>query len=341
MKLASFIQTYNLSNKIFDISDRNINRDNYAYFYFMLKDTFKKQGIDLSTCDINEPSYSDIVLYHGLTQDFIDYGYNKSYLLAIESSHVDPKSFDENYHYYFKKIFTWNDDLIDNKKYFKVNYAFAIPKTIPKKFKNKKLCCTIAGNKSASHSDELYTKRVEFIRWFETYHPKEFDLYGTGWNKYHFSGPKIVRAFNKIPYIPELIAKFTNNKYSSYKGLVDSKFETMKNYKFAICYENIKDQNGYITEKIFDCFFAGCVPIYWGAKNVTEYIPRECFIDKREFDSFERIYDYIKNMDEKTYINYLNAIEKFLNSSKADPFRAENFASTIVNEVLKDLDDFS
>lgn len=43
-------------------------------------------------------------------------------------------------------------------------------------------------------------------------------------------------------------------------------------------------------------------------------------------------------MDEKTYMNYLDAIEEFLNSSKADPFRAETFANTIVGEILKDID---
>lgn len=332
--LASFIQTYNLSNKIFDISDDKINRDNYGYFYFMLKDVFKKNGIDLSTCDINEPNKSNIILYHGLTQEFIDYGYNKSYLLAIESLHVDSKAFDVEYHKYFKKIFTWNDDMIDNKKYFKVNYAFDIPKTIPKQFDGKKLCCTIAGNKSANHTDELYTKRVEFIRWFEKYYPNEFDLYGVGWDEKNFGKSLVGKVLNRIKPLRRLCA----SKFPSYKGKVESKNETMKNYKFAICYENIKDQNGYITEKIFDSFFAGCVPIYWGAKNITEHIPKECFIDKREFHSFEELYEYIKNMDEKTYMNYLDAIEEFLNSSKADPFRAETFANTIVGEILKDID---
>ena len=43
-------------------------------------------------------------------------------------------------------------------------------------------------------------------------------------------------------------------------------------------------------------------------------------------------------MDEKKYMNYLENIESFLNSSKADPFRAETFASTIVNEIIKDMD---
>ncbi|WP_226896450.1 glycosyltransferase family 10 domain-containing protein [Poseidonibacter ostreae] len=59
---------------------------------------------------------------------------------------------------------------------------------------------------------------------------------------------------------------------------------------------------GYITEKIFDSFFAGCVPVYLGADNITEHIPKECFIDKREFDTYEKLYKYLKNMSDEEYV---------------------------------------
>ncbi|MCL1721757.1 glycosyltransferase family 10, partial [Vibrio parahaemolyticus] len=54
-------------------------------------------------------------------------------------------------------------------------------------------------------------------------------------------------------------------RYKSYKGSVESKTHTLKNYKFCICFENAQMIEGYITEKIFDCFFSATVPIYWGA----------------------------------------------------------------------------
>ena len=330
----SFVQNYNLNNKIFDINDKKINRDNYGYFYYKLKEEFNERKFDLSTCDLNKPSDSKIVLYHGLKQKFIDYGYEKSYLISMESPHVDPNSFDKNYHKYFKKVFTWDDNLVDNKKYFKVNYAFDIPKNIPKKFENKKLCCVIAGNKTTNDKNELYSKRVEFVRWFEEKHLDEFDLYGTNWDKRDFGRSFIGKVFNRISFFRKIFFK----PFKSYKGLVESKNDTYRNYKFTICYENIKEESGYITEKIFDAFFAGCIPIYWGAKNIQDHIPKECFIDKRNFNSYEEIFEYIKKMNEKTYMAYLDSIEIFLNSSKADEFRAEVFAKTIVDEIIKDLE---
>jgi len=320
------IGLWSQSSSLFDYKN---NRDGYTYRWFALLEKFRNKNILLNTfqsCD--ETKQFDILIENGIQ----GCSHNKKYLLIIESPHVRPQDWNKNKHKEYQKVFCWDDELVDDKKYLKLNYAFDIPKTIPKQFDGKKLCCTIAGNKSANHPDELYTKRVEFIRWFEKYYPNEFDLYGTSWDQYRFGHSFLGKVLNKIKPLRK------KNLFPSYKGMVDSKFETMKNYKFSICYENIKDQSGYITEKIFDSFFAGCVPIYWGAKNITEHIPKECFIDKREFDSFEEIYQFLKNMDEKTYMSYLEAIEEFLNSSKADPFRAERFADTIVGEIMKDLE---
>ena len=44
---------------------------------------------------------------------------------------------------------------------------------------------------------------------------------------------------------------------------VKNKIEWLKSYKFNLCFEN-SSQPGYLTEKLFDAFMSGCVPIYWG-----------------------------------------------------------------------------
>jgi len=46
--------------------------------------------------------------------------------------------------------------------------------------------------------------------------------------------------------------------------MVGHKKPIMEQYKFSIYHENARNIPGYITEKIFDSFFAGCVPVYWG-----------------------------------------------------------------------------
>jgi hypothetical protein len=48
-------------------------------------------------------------------------------------------------------------------------------------------------------------------------------------------------------------------------------------YKFIICFENSKT-DGYVTEKIFNVFLSGSIPIYDGAPNITDYIVPGSFI---------------------------------------------------------------
>lgn len=329
MKATLFTSPYYFNNRLFDLSDKIFNRDNCLYGFYMLKKEFEKNGIDLSTQDINLPSESRFILYNempGIKDVFAD---KNNYLLIFESEVIRPDNWDIKSHKYFNKLFTWNDEFVDNKKYFKINYAHKIPVDLKFGLRGKdKLCTLIAGHKFKSHSLELYTERVNAIRWFEQNHPEDFDLYGIGWDRHYFQG--VLSRLNRFKSLTGLLKP----DYPSYKGSIESKRKILQKYKFAICYENARDIPGYITEKIFDCFFAGCIPVYWGAPNVTDHIPADTFIDRRNFKSYKELYTYLKNMPHKEYIGYLNAIKDFVKSDKIYPFSAECFVEAIVNEVM-------
>ncbi|WP_333804538.1 glycosyltransferase family 10 domain-containing protein [Sulfurospirillum sp.] len=329
-KACIVVSTAYQDNKLFDLKDNMINRDNCMYPFYLLKQKFKENGYDLTTQDIYSIDDSEIVLYNEMPLTLpLEDNYKKSYLLLFESELIKQNNWDLAKHQHFNKIFTWHDDFIDNKKYFKMNFSQEISQNIHKDLSQKqKLCTLVAGNKKVKHPLELYTKRLDAIKWFEKYHLDDFDFYGIGWDDYTHENKYIRFLFKKLK-----ILKLFKPHYASYKGKIKSKKEVLEKYKFAICYENARDIPGYITEKIFDCFFAGCVPIYWGANNITEHIPKECFIDKRNFETYEELYFYISNMDKKTYINYLNSIKLFLNSDKAYVFSSEYFAKTIVNNI--------
>lgn len=332
MRISFLTETF-YNNECFN-SHSSSNRDNYLEHIIQLKAKFQKAGIDLSTGDINLPDNSDAIIQYGTNLNILkNTNKKKYYLIALESPIVDTGAVNPKQHKYFNKIFTWNDELVDNKKYFKVNDSHKFPSHVEKKYDGKNLCCTISGNKIPHYSNknELYSKRVEFIRWFEKHHPEEFGLYGTDWNTYQFPDSFFGKIVNKMKI------KRKKNIFTSYKGVIKSKNYIMKKYKFSICYENCKGYKGYITEKIFDSFFAGCVPIYWGADNVDAHIPKECFIDKRNFENFEDVYKFIKYMSKENYFEYLKNIELFLTSNKANQFKAKNFANVIAKEIIKDL----
>jgi len=197
--------------------------------------------------------------------------------------------------------------------------------------KKEKLCTLIAGNKYKSGLGELYSERINAIRWFEKNHLEDFDLYGLGWGKYNFKG--VFSRLNKYEYLKSFFKVY----YPSYKGAIFSKKNILEKYRFSICYENCMNAEGYITEKIFDCFFSSCVPIYLGAPNVEEHIPSNTFIDKRNFKTYEELYEFLKSINESKYKQYLLNIRNFLISDKIKEFSLEYFTSTIINEILKDI----
>ena len=332
MKKISFVVSKDYQqNKIFDLKDKVLNRDNCLKPYLELKKRFKEKGYDLQTSDMLPPHEADIVLYNEMPKPFPKVVESqKSYLMIFETSIIRSDNWNVAKHFFYKKIFTWNDTFVDGFKYIKFNFPNEVRSTTPGLKGRFKLLTSISGNKTSTHPLELYSKRLETIRWFEKHHPEDLDYYGIGW-EYSFDiwWQKLLRKLHILRFFPK-------NKSICNKGKVEDKISTFKKYRFALCYENGQDIQGYITEKIFDCFFAGTIPIYWGASNITDYIPENCFIDKRNFARDEDLYNLIKNMSDNEVIEYQRNIENFLKSEKMSPFSNESFVSTIVENILNE-----
>ena len=323
-------------NRIFDLSDKILNRDNCLVPFSLLKDEFAARGFNLATQDINSIDASASVVYLEMPKTLpAAENLHKSHLLLFETDVILPRNWVIPNHQAFNKIFTWNDSLIDNQKYFKINWTYVLPEIPDYQLETRtRFCCLISGNKSASHPLELYSERVATIRWFERHHPDLFDLYGIGWNEFNLPGRRFIEQNPLLKAFSRLISRFAP-QFPSYRGKVINKNETLRDYRFSICYENARDIPGYITEKIFDCLFAGCIPIYWGANNIAAHIPPDCFIDRREFASHERLFNRMQQLSDSEYRNYIAATRRFLQSDAARQFSAAVFAKTVAEETLK------
>ncbi len=179
-----------------------------------------------------------------------------------------------------------------------------------KPFSHRKLLTLMAANKNphprCNKKNELYSLRRSAIDYFSKYE-RQFDLFGRWW-------PKTL---------------------SSYKGSVENKFETLINYKFSICFENTTNISGYVTEKLFDSFRAKCVPVYLGASNVSSLVPKNCYINFRDFKSFEDLHQYLKTMPEHVYNQYISDIDKFFKSEQIQPFSTNRFIEIFENLLEK------
>ncbi len=319
-------------NNIFDLQDIG-NRDGCFEPYVLLAATFLSHDFALHTPDMAAGTAA-FELHMDVRS--VLHPTAPSYLLLLETPLIRPANTNVPSHY--RKVFTWNDSLVDGNRYIKLNFPNPLQQPLVDGFSGRdRFCCLIAGNKAPTQYDprELYSDRLSVIRWFEDNAPGDFDLYGNDWDipaaKAGLTG-KVTRRFWRqlAPWLPK-------KPFPSYRGKIARKFDVLSRTRFSICYENMRDMHGYITEKLFDCFFAGCVPVYWGAQNVSEHIPPDCFVDRRKFSDTAAVYAHLKAMTPEIYIGYQRRIAAFIGSDAARSFGAEVFAETIVTTIVADL----
>ena len=67
----------------------------------------------------------------------------------------------------------------------------------------------------------------------------------------------------------KLAGQWRNNTRELWDDYGNDKEAYLRTFKFNICAEN-NNTKDYVTEKIFDAFISGCVPLYYGALNDPE-----------------------------------------------------------------------
>ena len=108
------------------------------------------------------------------------------------------------------------------------------------------------------------------------------------------------------------------NKY------IKNKIEFLSDYKFSIAMENSKGDD-YISEKIYDSFKAGTIPIYYGNYIIDEFInPKTYILINGQKDFYEKI-EYIKKID--------NDNNLYLSIMKEKPIIEKEFKSKYITEI--------
>jgi hypothetical protein len=153
---------------------------------------------------------------------------------------------------------------------------------------------------------EQYSLRIDAMT--ELAKSGVIDLYGKGWNIWWSR-----RAM--------WMSYWRNRRVlmSIYKGACSSKFEVLAKYEFCLCFENMS-MNGYITEKIFDCLYAGTIPLYLGAPDILKYLPPEIFVDCRRYTSWTEMWQDVVTMPSERLIAMRLAGREFLQSEPAEKF---------------------
>jgi hypothetical protein len=262
----------------------------------------RTNGIELYTLDQVDPKELDLVIYMDRPRVEPEIGNARKILILYEPDIILPDNWDTAYHDQFTKVLTWDDRLAGKGIYEKHNFTVDWESRqrchiSHSEFERRKLIAMIQTAKNMQHPNSLYPKRIDAIFWFQRNAMFDFDLYGKGWD---------IKTFFCA------------------KGSTNNKIQTYNNYRFALTFENCDHAVGYISEKMLDAFVAGVVPVYWGAPNVADHIPRECFIDMRDFGDWEDLYNYLSGISYERYMEYLEAIDAFIRSEAAIQFSNEH-----------------
>lgn len=133
----------------------------------------------------------------------------------------------------------------------------------------------------------------------------------------------IIEQFEKVNYE----GRFKNNSNILHEEFQNELQPYLRCCRFNICLENT-NSSGYVTEKLFQAFLSGSIPIYWGSNNEPE--PeiltgnRVLFFDPDNIIEFER--EFMK----------LNTDSEYLKCFLSKPvFKSE--ANEIINQRIQKL----
>ena len=134
-------------------------------------------------------------------------------------------------------------------------------------------------------------KCLDPLRKFYVESLKDITVYGLGWDRFK------ANANLKIGH-------------TKHRSLDDrSTVDIIKNYTFVLIVENT-DADGYVSEKIYDAWIAGCIPIYYGNNNDNVNIPQDMYIDLRAFATSQDLQKYLDKLTLKEILAKRNFILK-------------------------------
>jgi hypothetical protein len=339
MHRASLVYYRHRENRLFAPEDRA----RFHLPFARLREEFARHGIELNTPDVNA---GRPVLFELHINAQRRAPAAPAYAYLYENALVRPRNERPAALAAYRKVFTWNPTLAPRL----AASGPARPAVVTLPYPNRldvadpvpgfsvrpHGCVLVATNKCpAANPRDLYARRVEAIRAFEQCAPPDyFGLYGRGWEFPPGRPGKAGRLLTSLRR--RLLPPPAARPFPSWHGPVADKDALLRAAKFAICYENAADIPGYITEKIFDCLRAGCVPVYWGPADIAATVPAACFIDARAFAGARDIVARLLSTGAEEHARMQAVGAEFLRSPAAAAFSEEHFARTLAAEIAAD-----
>lgn len=96
---------------------------------------------------------------------------------------------------------------------------------------------------------------------------------------------------------------------------VAAKMKFLNDYKFNLCFEN-SSYPGYATEKLYEAYMGGTVPIYWGSTTIDCDFNSKAFLNWHDYQDDLAFFDAIIEMDQKPELYEQMYLEPLFNNWK-------------------------
>jgi len=304
-----------------------------------LQQAFAARGVELHTPDVNAGHAVAFELHLNAQRALRRPSVRPCYAYLYEDPIVRPINADRAVLAHYRKIFGSNGELVDLGHFVRLDYPNDLTlREVPGWDGRDLHCVLIASNKALLHADarNLHAARVAVIREFERHAPARFALFGHGWDIPPVRpghGGRIEKRLNE--WMRRL--RPGRRPFPSYRGKVGRKAEVLDRARFAICYENSRGSPGYLTEKIFDCFTSGCVPVYIGSPGWQQVIPAATCIDADRFRTPAELREFLDSVTPAQFADCQRAMREFLGAPSTQRFGNAHFCHVLVDTILSDL----
>ena len=250
--------------------------------------------------------------------------------LFMETPEIYYKNNADNLQYY-NYVITSDETIHDNNKTIYSELPCWDANAISKEIKLNKFENTysmICGNKKFRRkisSEDLYRKRRKIIKYFETNNPKNFHLYGPGWdiNPLTIMYPRIGNNLRKMKVPGGL---------KCYRGICLEKSKVIKNYCYNFCMENCTYPN-YVSEKYFDAVLNGAVPIYYSNREIVGIDPGS-FVNAYNFHNIENLVSHCNSLSLEERRNIISIGQENLYNLGLR-YTHQNYANNIYSAIEK------
>lgn len=328
-------------NKLFDLSDPKLNRDDSLLPFYRLSVQLNEQDVVVNTVDLlledkisgEKHQYFSLGMLSNIPALAARQDIEFKAFLIMEPPIIAPELYAAlpDLTARFEKVYVHNvqgdgyslegvEQSKLHKLYWPQPYGGVIERHWHQQNRLKRMVVINGNHKPKMRLKELYSKRIQAMSALAKL--GVVDLYGRGWKRWWS------RTSCWLPY-------WQNRRclMSIYQGECDSKYEVLSRYQFCLCFENMA-MKGYVTEKLFDCLYVGTIPVYWGAPDIAELIPSATYIDARQFSSWQEMWGVLQKMNEdeiharreagrdflrsQSFLTYYHALPNIVSESEKD-----------------------